>query len=175
MSLTVPVLRVPRTLPVLMCHSVPATGGPSGDLQVPLGELREQLRVLRDDGYTVTGLTEALDLGLREPGPRVVALTFDDGYADFLAVAELLADLGCGATLYVPTAHVGGQGMVRDAVVARYGVPCEGRGRYDQADATILAAMGLHWLGYPLAVLPDTHRQALDGVQWPLNMPAVAR
>ena len=115
MSLTVPVLRVPRTLPVLMCHSVPATGGPSGDLQVPLGELREQLRVLRDDGYTVTGLTEALDLGLREPGPRVVALTLDDGYADFLAVAELLADLGCGATLYVPTAHVGGQGMVRDA------------------------------------------------------------
>ena len=67
------------------------------------------------------------------------------------------------------------KGMVRDAVIARYGVPCEGRGRYDQADATILAAMGLHWLGYPLAVLPDTHRRALDGVTWPLNLPAVAR
>ncbi|WP_055696534.1 hypothetical protein [Streptomyces silaceus] len=67
------------------------------------------------------------------------------------------------------------KGMVRDAVIERYGVPCEGRGRYDQADATILAAMGLHWLGYPLAVLPDTHRRALDGVTWPLNVPAVAR
>ncbi|NUS79117.1 MAG: hypothetical protein HOV70_23355 [Streptomyces sp.] len=67
------------------------------------------------------------------------------------------------------------KGMVRDAVVERYGVPCEGRGRYDQADATILAAMGLHWLGYPLAVLPDTHRRALNGVTWPLNLPAVAR
>jgi hypothetical protein len=67
------------------------------------------------------------------------------------------------------------KGMVRDAVVERYGVPCEGRGRYDQADATILAAMGLHWLGYPLVVLPDTHRRALDGVQWPENLPAVAR
>ncbi|MFE6408197.1 hypothetical protein ACFVOR_14825 [Streptomyces sp. NPDC057837] len=67
------------------------------------------------------------------------------------------------------------KGMVRNAVIERYGVPCEGRGRYDQADATILAAMGLHWLGYPLVVLPDSHRRALDGVQWPLNIPAVAR
>lgn len=66
------------------------------------------------------------------------------------------------------------KGMVRDAVVSRYGVPCEGRGRYDQADSVILAAMGLHWLGYPLAVVPDTHRRALDGVTWPLNLPAVA-
>lgn len=67
------------------------------------------------------------------------------------------------------------KGMVRDAVVARYGVPCEGRGRYDQADSVIFAAMGLHWLGYPLAVVPDTHRRALAGVTWPLNIPAVAR
>ncbi|MFI8351244.1 hypothetical protein [Streptomyces sp. NPDC085596] len=67
------------------------------------------------------------------------------------------------------------KGMVRDAVIERYGVPCEGRGRYDQADSVVLAAMGLHWLGYPLAVLPDTHRRALNGVTWPLNIPAVMR
>jgi hypothetical protein len=67
------------------------------------------------------------------------------------------------------------KGMVRDAVTARYNVPCEGRGRYDQADATVLAAMGLHWLGYPLAVVPDSHRRALAGVTWPENLPAVAR
>lgn len=67
------------------------------------------------------------------------------------------------------------KGMVRDAVTSRYGVPCEGRGRYDQADSVILAAMGLHWLGWPLVVLPDSHRRALDGVTWPLNIPAVAR
>lgn len=71
--------------------------------------------------------------------------------------------------------HTVCKGMVRDAVIERYGVPCEGRGRYDQADSVILAAMGLHWLGYPLAVVPDTHRRALDGVTWPLNIPAVAR
>jgi crossover junction endodeoxyribonuclease RuvC len=67
------------------------------------------------------------------------------------------------------------KGMVRDVVVQRYGVPCEGRGSYDQADSVILAAVGLHWLGYPLAVVPDSHRRALAAVAWPENVPAVAR
>lgn len=67
------------------------------------------------------------------------------------------------------------KGMVRDAVTARYGIDCDGPGRYDQADAIVFAAMGLHWLGYPLAVVPDTHRRALAKVVWPEIVPAVAR
>ncbi|MFB7329796.1 hypothetical protein [Streptomyces sp. NPDC056190] len=59
------------------------------------------------------------------------------------------------------------KGMVRDAVAERYGLPCEGPGRYGKAGAFILAAMGLHWAGWPLAVVPDTHRRALDAVPWP--------
>ncbi|MGW3657179.1 hypothetical protein ACWD6R_16460 [Streptomyces sp. NPDC005151] len=59
------------------------------------------------------------------------------------------------------------KGMVRDAVAERYGMECEGPGRYDKADAFILAAMGLHWTGWPLAEVPDTHRRALDAVPWP--------
>ncbi|MEU6318064.1 hypothetical protein [Streptomyces sp. NPDC047009] len=59
------------------------------------------------------------------------------------------------------------KGMVRDAVASRYGLECDGPGRYDKADAFILAAMGLHWVGWPLAVVPDTHRRALDAVPWP--------
>jgi hypothetical protein len=59
------------------------------------------------------------------------------------------------------------KGMVRDAVATRYGVECEGAGRYDKADAFILAAMGLHWAGSPLAAVPDTHSRALDAVTWP--------
>jgi hypothetical protein len=35
--------------------------------------------------------------------------------------------------------------------------------------------MGLHWLGYPLAEVPDTHSRALAGVSWPKDTPAVAR
>ncbi|MFI7315666.1 hypothetical protein [Streptomyces venezuelae] len=66
------------------------------------------------------------------------------------------------------------KGMVRSVAVERYGVPCEGPGRYDQADATILAAMGLDWLGYPTVPVPDSHRRALEAVRWPDLIPAAA-
>jgi hypothetical protein len=65
------------------------------------------------------------------------------------------------------------KGMVRDAVAERYGFSCDGPGRYDKADAYILAMMGLHWLGWPAHVVPDSHRRALDSVTWPkLREPA---
>lgn len=38
----------------------------------------------------------------------------------------------------------------------------------DQADALTLAAMGLDHLGHPPVLLPQAHRRALDGVQWPV-------
>ncbi|MDQ0990690.1 hypothetical protein [Streptomyces sp. V3I7] len=66
------------------------------------------------------------------------------------------------------------KGMVRSAAVERYGVECEGPGRYDQADATILAAMGLDWLGYPTVPVPDSHRRALEAVRWPDLIPPAA-
>ncbi|MGW7572358.1 hypothetical protein [Streptomyces sp. NPDC054765] len=66
------------------------------------------------------------------------------------------------------------KGMVRSVAVERYGVECEGPGRYDQADATVLAAMGLDWLGYPTVPVPDTHRRALEAVRWPDLIPAAA-
>ncbi|MFD3455798.1 hypothetical protein ACFWVC_26920 [Streptomyces sp. NPDC058691] len=59
------------------------------------------------------------------------------------------------------------KGMVRDAVAQRYGIECGGPGVYDQADAYILAAMGLHWAGWPLAPVPDAHSRALEAVPWP--------
>ena len=66
------------------------------------------------------------------------------------------------------------KGMVRAVAVERYGVECDGPGRYDQADATILAAMGLDWLGYPTVPVPDTHRRALEAVRWPTLIPVSA-
>jgi peptidoglycan/xylan/chitin deacetylase (PgdA/CDA1 family) len=106
--------RVSARLPVLMYHSIPSGTSRDG-LQVPLRELREHLAVLRDDGFELTGLTAAMRICRRESERPVVALTFDDAYADFLGAAELLADLRCGATVYVPTAHVGGEGMIPGA------------------------------------------------------------
>ncbi|WP_327413195.1 hypothetical protein [Streptomyces sp. NBC_01233] len=67
------------------------------------------------------------------------------------------------------------KGMVHTFVVEQLGVFCEGVGKYDAADAAVLAAMGLDWLGYPLLPLPPEQRRALDTVQWPDTIPAVAR
>ncbi|MEU4205616.1 hypothetical protein AB0F64_37590 [Streptomyces sp. NPDC026294] len=54
--------------------------------------------------------------------------------------------------------------VVLDAAQRRYGaiLPTD-----DEADALILRAMGLHHLGQPLAEVPDGHRAALAGCQWP--------
>lgn len=53
---------------------------------------------------------------------------------------------------------------VLEAAQRRYGAILE---TDDEADALILRAMGLHWLEQPLAEVPDGHRAALAGVQWP--------
>ena len=57
--------------------------------------------------------------------------------------------------------------LVQQAVAQHFGIECEGRARYDQADAYVIAAMALHHLGHPQADLPDTHTRALSGVNWP--------
>src|SRR4051812_34471076 len=60
-----------------------------------------------------------------------------------------------------------GKGMVRDAVHERYGILTEGKHRFDQSDAYILLALGLHSLGHVLAEVPDAWaEQALRGVEW---------
>jgi hypothetical protein len=57
----------------------------------------------------------------------------------------------------------------------RYGLLTEGKHRYDQSDAYILLALGLHSLGHVLAEVPEAWaEQALRGVEWH-NLPAVAR
>lgn len=53
---------------------------------------------------------------------------------------------------------------VLEAARSRYGAILESD---DEADALILRAMGLHWLEQPLAEVPDGHRAALAGCQWP--------
>lgn len=53
------------------------------------------------------------------------------------------------------------------AATGWFGVEFEGPGKYDEADALVLAALGLHHLGHPQAALPDTHTRALTSVNWP--------
>ncbi|QCX81106.1 hypothetical protein C9F11_37615 [Streptomyces sp. YIM 121038] len=65
--------------------------------------------------------------------------------------------------------------ILRQAVAETYGITTEGPARYDEADAYVLMAMGLHWLGYPLAVVADDRRRALDSVRWPDREAVTAR
>jgi hypothetical protein len=53
---------------------------------------------------------------------------------------------------------------VLEAAQRRYGAVLDND---NEADALVLRAAGLDWLGQPLAEVPDGHRAALAGVQWP--------
>jgi peptidoglycan/xylan/chitin deacetylase (PgdA/CDA1 family) len=99
----------PAALPVLMYHSVSeVAGGPMRPLAVPAARLAEQLMALRSEGYRLTGLSEALRVRADDPHAPVVAVTFDDGFRDFLTDGlPVLASVGASATLYVAVAHVG--------------------------------------------------------------------
>lgn len=61
---------------------------------------------------------------------------------------------------------------VLDAAQKRYGAILPND---NEADALVLRAMGLHWLGQPLAEVPDGHRAALAGAQWPDREAVTAR
>lgn len=100
------------SLAVLMYHAVGSPMPPGlAELSVPPALLAEQLAALVDAGHELVGLTEALGRRSDEQGSGrpVVALTFDDAYADFLdAAVPVLAEVGARATLYAPTRHLGG-------------------------------------------------------------------
>src|SRR3954464_3912929 len=89
------------SLPALMYHSVSAIAGPLRDLAVPPKRLAEQLAALTAAGYRLVGLSEAGDLLGAGTPDRLIAVTFDDGYRDFLtAGVPALAAVGASATLY---------------------------------------------------------------------------
>ena len=97
------------TLPALMYHSVSAVDGPLRDLAVPPERLAEQLHALSAAGYRLVGLSDALDALAAGSTERMVAVTFDDGYRDFLTGGvPVLREVGAGATLYASVGHLGG-------------------------------------------------------------------
>lgn len=99
-----------ETMPALMYHSVSAVGGPMRDLAVPPRRLAEQLGALTAAGYRLVGLSEALDELDAGSNDKLLAVTFDDGYLDFLtAGVPVLAAAGARATLYASVGHLGGR------------------------------------------------------------------
>ncbi len=79
-------------------------------LAVPPEQFRQQMALLRSDGYVVVDLVRAFaQLQQRTLPPRAVAITFDDGYRDVLHNAvPVLEGLGFMATVFVVTGVLDG-------------------------------------------------------------------
>ncbi|MEU2774853.1 polysaccharide deacetylase family protein [Streptomyces sp. NPDC007162] len=102
----------PRTGPVpwvAMYHSVGDRSDDPYRITVTPERLERQLSWVRRRGLRGVSVGELLAARARGAGRRLVGLTFDDGYADFLDHALPLLDRwGCGATLFVLPGRLGG-------------------------------------------------------------------
>lgn len=97
---------------VLMYHRISGDGPPSlSRWRVSPASFERQIAHLSAAGFASISLNYWLAASKRDPNlvKRRVALTFDDGYRDFLTAAfPVLQRYGFGATLFVPTWYVGG-------------------------------------------------------------------
>lgn len=92
-----------------MYHSVGDCSDDPYRVTVSPGRLERQLRWLVRHGLRGVSVAELLAARDRGEGRDLVGLTFDDGYADFLANAlPLLARWQCTATLFVLPGRLGG-------------------------------------------------------------------
>lgn len=102
-------------IPILMYHSIsdePESGHPYFWINTSRKRFAEQMQYLKENDYTVISLTDAVDIlqgtSDRSINRRYVALTFDDGFHDFLKRGwPILAEFGFTATVFLPTAFIG--------------------------------------------------------------------
>ncbi|WP_448625842.1 polysaccharide deacetylase family protein [Geodermatophilus sp. URMC 64] len=101
---------LPRAPRVLMYHSIsPATGPDPHALRVHPDRLDQQLTWLRRRRLRGVSVAEWLAAVDRGDAARLVALTFDDGYRDFVEHAmPLLARHGMTASVYIVADKLGG-------------------------------------------------------------------
>ncbi|MEM9383927.1 MAG: polysaccharide deacetylase family protein [Pseudomonadota bacterium] len=100
-----------QSVPVLCYHRF---GTPSSRLTVTPAQFRAQLAYLRDHGYRVVHLEEALAFltGDGTLPPRSVVITIDDGYPSTYSVAfPLLREFDFPATVFVYSDFVGRGGL----------------------------------------------------------------
>lgn len=97
--------------PVLMYHSISPTDAPDPHrLRVHPRNLDRHLRLLRRLGLRGVSLSELLAARQRGAAAGLVALTFDDGYVDFVRHAvPVLRKHGMTGTVYVVTGRLGGR------------------------------------------------------------------
>jgi peptidoglycan/xylan/chitin deacetylase (PgdA/CDA1 family) len=162
-----------------MYHSVSdVREGPMHEFGVPPRLLGEQLAALSAAGYRLVGLSEALDLRAGGSTEPLVALTFDDGYVDFLEQAlVVLADSGAGATLYMSVGHMGGPATWLGAQAGALG-PIMTWSQLAEVATTDIEIGNHGMFHHPLDVLPadaldreirDSHDRLADAVGRPIR------
>jgi peptidoglycan/xylan/chitin deacetylase (PgdA/CDA1 family) len=98
-----------RTELVLMYHSISDLQDDPFRVTVRPARLARQLASLRRAGRRGVAVRELLRARAAGDPRRLVGLTFDDGYADFVTDAlPVLAHFGCTATVFVLAGRLGG-------------------------------------------------------------------
>ena len=96
---------------ILLYHSVGRIDPrDSLGIRIDEGKFFDQMRSLKEDGYNVLALRDAVSLIIedREIPKKAVTITFDDGYRDnILAAAPVLEGFGFFATFFVTTDYIG--------------------------------------------------------------------
>lgn len=93
-----------KSIPVIMYHSIDYEKG--NELRVPKEKFREQMKDLKDNGYTTLTMRQLYDfMASNKPVPeKSVVLTFDDGYKDNYENAyPVLKEFGFKATVFIIT------------------------------------------------------------------------
>ncbi|OAA86637.1 Poly-beta-1,6-N-acetyl-D-glucosamine N-deacetylase precursor [Clostridium ljungdahlii] len=96
-----------QSIPILYYHSIDYEKG--NELRVPKEKFREQMKYLKDNGYTTLTLNEFYNfLVYNKPVPnKSVVITFDDGYKDNYENAfPILKEFGFKATVFMITSSI---------------------------------------------------------------------
>lgn len=96
-----------KSIPVLMYHSIDYEKG--NELRLPKEQFKEQMKYLKDNGYTILTLNELYNfLEKNKPIPeKSIVITLDDGYVDnYTNAYPILKELGLNATVFVVTSNI---------------------------------------------------------------------
>ena len=98
--------------PVLMYHSVTSDRQHRSPWTVHVDRFEQQMHWLRRQGFKGVSMQEALGACRDSSGQRLIGLTFDDGYRDFVECAlPVLQQFDFSATAYVVAGYLGGKSV----------------------------------------------------------------
>ena len=106
-------MTIRQPIPILCYHSVSAKSDPRfADWTVSPEDFAAQMALLAQNGYRALTVAELVDRAFRSRqtiDSKTIAITFDDGFADFYAEAwPVLRRHSFPATVYIATGFVGG-------------------------------------------------------------------